>query len=334
MRSKRYIIWAFVVGLLLMGCNSKKSSQGGLFGATGKPLEMVVVIPNDYDSPALRDSIKQAFSYPMPCLPQYEPMVAVMTTLESNFSQLFKSMRNVLFISINKEQYTKPSIGISKDQFATGQLLIHARAESLESIYYLLRNRGEYLTNLIHKEELARLSALFKDTYSSKVAGLMEEQIGGWQIKLSNDLEHTNVDTNFVWASDMGSKGRTDFLAYTYPYEGEESLSTQRIIAARDSVLSTHVLGQYEGSHMTTEKRVPPVVRKFDFNGTRRTEVRGLWAMEGDMMGGPFVLHAIADEAKGRVVVAEMLVYYPGGNKKNLMLFAESQLYTLSPIGE
>lgn len=56
--------------------------------------------------------------------------------------------------------------------------------------------------------------------------------------------------------------------------------------------------------------------RQIEFNGIRGTELRGLWAMEGDMMGGPFVLHAIADEANGRVVVAEMIVYYPGGKKK------------------
>lgn len=335
MRSRVCLWVAMVMAVgLLTGCKSKQSKQGGLFGATGKPLEMVAVIPDGYDTPAFRDSLKQAFKYPMPILPQYEPMVSVMTTNESGFSQMFKSLRNVLYITIDGEQYTQPSIGLSRDQFASGQLLIHARAESLESFYHLLREKGEYLAKLVHQEELARLSQTFDTTYSSKVARLMEEQIGGWRIKVSNDLEYTNVEPNFVWASDQGAKGRTDFVAYTYPYEGEESLSRDCIIAARDSVLQSHVLGQYEGSYMTTEKRVVPVWRQIEFNGIRRTELRGLWAMEGDMMGGPFVLHAIADEANGRVVVAEMIVYYPGGKKKNLMLYAESQLYTLAPIGE
>ena len=80
---------------------------------------------------------------------------------------------------------------------------------------------------------------------------------------------------------------------------------------------------------MSTEHRVPQVVRHVEANGIPRTEVRGLWAMVGDMMGGPFVLHAINDEANKRVLVVEMVVYYPGGPKKNLMLLAESQLYTL-----
>lgn len=34
----------------------------------------------------------------------------------------------------------------------------------------------------------------------------MEEQIGGWRIKVSNDLEYTNVEPNFVWASIKGPK--------------------------------------------------------------------------------------------------------------------------------
>lgn len=67
---------------------------------------------------------------------------------------MFKSLRNVLYITIDGEQYTQPFIGLSRDQFASGQLLIHARAESLESFYHLLREKGGVLlAKLVHQEE-------------------------------------------------------------------------------------------------------------------------------------------------------------------------------------
>ncbi|MDO5016928.1 MAG: DUF4837 family protein [Porphyromonas sp.] len=320
-----------MVLVMLTACQGKKSKTGGFFGASGQPLEMVAVLPDGYDTPALRDSIRVAFSYPMQILPQEEALVKVMMTGESNFTQMFKAMRNVLYITIDKEMYTKPSIGISRDQFADGQLLIHARAESLESIYVLLRQRGAYLAELIHLEEVKRLSVPFETTYSSHVARLAEETFGNWSINVSNNFEYTNTAEDFLWASDQGQKGRTDFMLYSYPYTGAESLTADAIIAARDSVLKTNVPGQYEGSYMTTEKRVPPVVRQFELYDLKQIELRGLWAMVGDMMGGPYVLHAAVDAPNNRVMVAEMSVYNPGGKKKHLMLYAESQLYGLRP---
>lgn len=336
--NQRYIgvLVLLLLGALLMGgCGKQqKSAMGGLFGASGSPMEMVAVVPLEYDTPALRDSIKAAFGRPMPILPQAEPMVTVMTTTEQNFSQMFKSMRNVLYVSIDSEVYTRPSVGLARDQFVAGQLIIHAKAESMEGFYQLLRQRGEYLSDLIHQEEMKRLSASFETTYSSALAKLVEDTIGGWTVNATNLVKFTNTADNFVWASDLGQKGRTDLMIYTYPLETVGSLEPNHIIAMRDSVLQQNVKGQYENSYMTTEKRITPRVRKFEYNGLQRVELRGLWSMVGDMMGGPYVLHAIPDVANGRVIVAEVSVFNPGGSKKGLVLYAESQLYTLRPVGE
>lgn len=336
--NQRYIgvLVLLLLGALLMGgCGKQqKSAMGGLFGASGSPMEMVAVVPLEYDTPALRDSIKAAFGRPMPILPQAEPMVTVMTTTEQNFSQMFKSMRNVLYVSIDPEVYTRPSVGLARDQFVAGQLIIHAKAESMEGFYQLLRQRGEYLSDLIHQEEMKRLSASFETSYSSALAKLVEDTIGGWTINATNLVKFTNTADNFVWASDLGQKGRTDLMIYTYPLETVGSLEPNHIIAMRDSVLQQNVKGQYENSYMTTEKRITPRVRKFEYNGLQRVELRGLWSMVGDMMGGPYVLHAIPDVANGRVIVVEVSVFNPGGSKKGLVLYAESQLYTLRPVGE
>lgn len=324
------LLVVLMVSPLLLSCSEKGGSKGGgLFGATGKPLEMVVVVPDSLDSDALRDSVNVAFGRPMEVLPQAEPLLSVMIVRESGFSQMFKSLRNILYLTVDGGRYTGPSVGLSRDQYANGQLLLHARAESLGSLYRLLHLKGGEMSNLIYQEELVRLAHSFDQTYSSEVAKLVQQQLGGWHIRVSTDLDYTHEGDHFVWASDQGVKGRTDFLAYSYPYEGAKSLELEQIIAARDSVLKQNVVGAYEGSFMSTEHRVPQVVRRVEANGIARTEVRGLWAMVGDMMGGPFVLHAIHDEVNGCVLVVEMVVYNPGGPKKNLMLLAESQLYTL-----
>lgn len=333
-KSYIYVVVSIVTLFFLFGCNSKRSNKaGGLFGATGKPLDMIVLLPDNYDSKELRDSVSKAFGEPVDILPQNEPIVTTMFTAHSNFNSMFKTMRNVLYVSIDPDMYTKPTISVSRDEYISGQLFIHAKAESLDSFYRLLKERGRYLSDMIYQEEIARTVPSYESTYSSKIAKEVENTIPGWTINVSNNIAYSNIQQDFIWASDMGQPGRSDLIIYSFPYEGPESFSVENLIAQRDKVLQMYVKGQYENSHMTTEKRVTPKVNKIQYKGRERIELRGLWAMVGDMMGGPFVMHAMLDNDGKRVVVAEASVYNPAGKKRNMMLYSESALYTFRPAG-
>lgn len=324
-----------VTALLMVGCNSK--SSGGLFGATGKPLDMVVILPAKHDTPALRDSVRMAFEKPVMILPQIEPMQSLMFTTQENFSSMFKTMRNVLYVSIDPEKYTGPKISISRDDYAPGQLIIHAKAESPESFYFLLNQRGDYLSRMIYTEELIRLSKPLETTYASAVSRAVEDSIGGVTINPQVKLEYVNARKDFVWASDQGGlkEGRSDIVIYSFPYQDppEVTFTVDYLVNKRDSAMGRNIKGQYEGSFMTTEKIIKPRLRTYELNGGFRAELRGLWAMEGDMMGGPFVAHAMLDPDEKRVVVAEVYVFHPHGKKRNLLLFNEAALMTFRPQG-
>ena len=56
---------------------------------------------------------------------------------------------------------------------------------------------------------------------------------------------------------------------------------------------------------------------------------RGLWYMENDMMGGPFVSHSMVDEINGRIIVTEAFLYAPNRKKGNMMRKLEASLYTI-----
>lgn len=80
--------------------------------------------------------------------------------------------------------------------------------------------------------------------------------------------------------------------------------------------------------YMATDKNfveVKDIVVKGDYG----FEARGLWQMENDMMGGPFVAHARVDRANGRIIVVEGFIYSPEKLKRNVMRQMEASLYTL-----
>ena len=85
---------------------------------------------------------------------------------------------------------------------------------------------------------------------------------------------------------------------------------------------------------MQTEHRAGIDYEAITLNGKYCGAMRGLWRVEGDMMGGPFVSLARLDEQNNRVIVAEGFVYAPETEKRNYIRRIEAALYTLRLPGE
>ena len=316
------------------GCGGEGGKSRNPFGASGMPSSLLVVLPDSLATDAVKDSVRAVFGRPVFVLPQNEPMQDVMFTPESGFTSMFSTLRNILIVTVDPETYTRPSVNVVRDHYADGQVIFHARSESLESLYKLLRLRGPQLSKYIYKEEIKRWEDILEGTYSSAFARTVEDSIGGVTVNVPVEMDFIRTGKDFAWASNMDQRKRMDFVVYTFPYRDRDTFTVDYLIHKRDSVMAVNVEGQYEGSYMSTEKGVKPSFEGFeDKGGAYRAEVRGLWAMEGDMMGGPFVMHAVVDGSGKRVVVAEAFVYAPGDKKRNLLLYPEAALWTLRPAG-
>ena len=100
------------------------------------------------------------------------------------------------------------------------------------------------------------------------------------------------------------------------------------MLAKRDSVMKVNLPGERPGMYMKTDtlcSAVKPIV----VHNRYAMEARGLWYMENDCMGGPFVSHSRVDTETNRVVVVEGFVYAPEKMKRGLIRRLEGSLYTL-----
>ena len=61
-------------------------------------------------------------------------------------------------------------------------------------------------------------------------------------------------------------------------------------------------------------------------------ELRGLWNVKGDFMGGPFVSYAILDTNHNKILYLEGFVYAPKYNKRNYIKRLEAILLSLKFI--
>ena len=107
--------------------------------------------------------------------------------------------------------------------------------------------------------------------------------------------------------------------------ERTSDFKIENLIAVRDSFLKKYIAGPSEGSYMTTElANYPPTYREMDVNGVYCMEVRGLWKVEGDFMGGPFMSRSYYDKKKNDIVTVETFVYAPQHKKRNKIRLMEA----------
>jgi len=133
---------------------------------------------------------------------------------------------------------------------------------------------------------------------------------------------------NFVWISNETPTTSQGMFIYSYDYTTENIFTKEEVIKKRNYLLKKFVPGPKAGSYMTTEQGFPIVFRQFQFNKNYAYETRGLWKVENDFMGGPFVSITFLDEESNRVICMDSYVYYPNNKKRELLRELEAIMFS------
>lgn len=78
---------------------------------------------------------------------------------------------------------------------------------------------------------------------------------------------------------------------------------------------------------MTTSRTpLTPIFKETMTNNNYTAEIRGLWSVTEDFMGGPFISTSRVDSERARIVTVEGFVYYPNNEKRKYMRWFEALL--------
>lgn len=324
MKKISLLISLLMLLILLNAC----SSSPVVTRATGLAYEVVVVMKKaDWDGPSGK-AVKNELTSDVPGLPQSEPSLKITYVEPSHFDGLLTYVRNILIVNIDPSIYTKVSLNYENDRWAKGQVVVSLNAPSPEAIVEYAQQHPKALVNFFVKVEMNRAISQLQKDYSSVVMDNLKNN-HDLMLNAPANMTYYRDTTDFFWASNNANTGRTDLLVYTFPYTDPNTFTSEYLVAKRDSVLKANLPGAFPGSYMTTESRFGVDYKPITVNGKYCGELRGLWKMVGDMMGGPFVSHARLDEKNNRVVVAEGFVFAPETDKRNFIRRIEAALYTL-----
>lgn len=317
-------LWYIACLVSLVACKSGGNQGQGLLSSSGRSGEVLVVCSANAWNGQLGDSIEAVLMQPLIYLPQAEPMFTVSHISNNNFSSTYQKQRNIVYFDIN-ENINEAKTIVKYNVWAEPQLLIRILSPTVDDAIAQLSNYKVEIQNLILTNEFKRFQRSHTSRQDFKIDGELSKTFKlkmfvpeGYFIAVKNE--------NFAWLRKETKDWSQDILIYTQNYVDTTQFSSSYIVSLRDSLTHKYVFGSVDNSYMEVETILPPQSSFMprQSNYTIRTE--GLWKMQGDCMGGPFVNYSILDTSRNRIVTIDAFLYAPRNDKRDLLRQIEAIL--------
>lgn len=343
--------YLLLLTIALGGLQSCNDEVAGTYGA--KPIAMgrlndMVVIADDYLWDGMPgDTFKHYYESAYPIMPNPEPMFDLrhFTTPELEAEALRKELRTYVILAdlsdknsattdmvrkdIGEERYLKAlkdptfTTTVGKDKWARGQVIIYLFGKGESALAAALRDKFTAVAERVRKHDEEQLLASIytvKQENAGAIAAIKKQF--GIDIKIPGDYDMAIKDEaeNIVWLKRDDNESSSNIIIRAYDYKDKDQLDKASALQLRDEYGKQYISGPTEGSYMVTNDQDLPVYDyTYDIAGMYTREFRGIWEMEGDFMGGPFVTYLILDQERGKLIFVDTFVYAPGKSKRNLV---------------
>lgn len=290
--------------LLLPGCQSAELKLSSI----GKESEVLVVCQDSlYDTDAVK-VILAALTEDYPALPQQEPLFDVTRINESSFSELFRRNKAILKIETTTDE-TK--LYVKRNPYANQQVVLLVKINEKQLHDSIAGHQlGLTTADFFTKEERRSRIEKLNRAYSEKISEAVSRNFG-FRISVPEDFFIAKEDRNFIWLRRETSNTSSSILIYSLP-----AMVELNMVAIRDSVTKIHIPGPSDGSYMIVNRDIETVISTDSLLNHSATITRGIWKVENDFMGGPFVNFCIPDPDRSRIICIDVFVYAPKFEKR------------------
>lgn len=332
MKRNVFFAAALLLVLALTACD-EKSNISKKDRSTGGTSEILVVTQNDEQwNGMIGDSIRHYFLDYQYGLPQPESMNELAHINVSGFSDMFKKHKCILEVEINPN-IEKATAETAENLWAAPQRYVKITAPSRSAWVELFEKQRDVYALWFRKVERERIMSVFRPTVDNDIRNAIAKKMG-FELTLPQGFYIAKDEPDFMWIRKELERSSACIVIYQTPYLDTAQFSVQSLVAMRNLMMQKYIPGPSEGSYMSTETEfVPPMVSFApEFPAGYAVEMRGMWRVENDFMGGPFVSYTFADNRSGNLVTVEGYYYEPNQKKRNQLLQLESIIYSLKMV--
>jgi len=316
-----------VMAFVSVSCGNKKATGALLPNVSGKAGEVIVVVSKTEWDGVLGNTIRENLAADCDFLPQKEPLYTLVNITPATFSQIFKIHRNLLLYNIDP-QVTKTGVIYKSDVWSHPQCVIQINAVDAEQANQITLDNMQTILTYIEQAERDRVINNAK-LYEERSIRPVVEALAGGAMAVPSGYRIKKSTSDFIWIAYENTYIYQDMFVYKFPAtHAADEFSLDNLVGYRNSVLQANVPGMFENTYMTTSTFATPRVTYMKYKGRSFAELRGLWEVQNDFMGGPFVSHAFYSQDGEDVIVIEAFVYAPRYDKRHYLRQVESLLYS------
>jgi hypothetical protein len=339
--------------LLLTGCSEQARKKLQPRSTAFGPLNQLVVVadPLIWESP-VKDSFEYYFSSAYPILPQPEPIfdLRYFTPTELMAKKERKELRTYIILadlqneSSKGTELIKEDVGeekirstltdkeyltiVGKDKWADGQTIIYMGGNGHDQILENIRQNFRGVIKKIQENNQRRIAAgVYLGGQNQTVKNTLKGKIG-LDLKVPSDYFLAMENDSKFWLRRETPELSANILIQKMPYTSQDQLTYEGIKSIRDS-LGFYVSSENSNTYMVTnDVDLPMLVETTTLNNYYALEARGIWEIENDFMGGPFVSYLLHNPNSNELLFMDGFLYAPGEKKREFMQQIEHVLST------
>ncbi len=345
----------YVAAFSMLGCteDARKRLESRAI-AVGTLNQLAIVMDGELWDGALGDSINYYFGSAYPVLPQPEPLFDLkhFTAEDLDTERVRRELKAYLIVGdlSDKESPTTKLIGrdigeergyraqtdsayrssLTHDRWASNQIVIYLFAPNLAALAGAVVDRFPAIAQQVQDHYKTQVRATVYQSGDNRPIMDQLSSLFECQMRIPKDFVIAMEDENTVWLKREREMTVSNLLITSVKYEDANQFEKEYLIALRDTLGRNYISSSIDGSYMKTNPVDLPVLsQSVQIGGAYAREARGIWEMEGDYLGGPFVSYLIHDNAKGRLLFVDAFVLAPGERKRNLMIYLEHIVSTV-----
>jgi hypothetical protein len=309
--------------------------------------EIVVIADDPLWNSAIGDSVLYYFGGAYPITPRPEPIFDIrqFTAAEVLTQTLKRELRTYLILSDLSDENSqttalvKGDLGeqgiartktdpefhtsIGRDKWASGQILIYVFANSIDELGKAITENYDVISARVNEHDLRQLEQLTYPQGENKgLTGRIFERFGTMvKIPIGYQLaQDVASEDGLMWFRRDTKDATVNLVLRKYPYTSEEQL-TKEYIRDQLNVFGRKYVSSAEANSFLQVNDIDLPILEFNRNvsGRYAKEFRGIWEMENDFMGGPFMSYAIVNPDKAELFVIDGFIYAPGITKRDEM---------------
>lgn len=319
------LLLIIAVAVVLQSCKCTGGPQL-MPNVSGKAGEVVIVINKSDWEGEIGMGLRSILAADEPYLPQREPMFTLVNIPENAFSSIFQTHRNLIIVKVISDQ-KQPKVAIQENVWAAPQTVVTITGADSQIIAEEIERQSGRLSGALLMAERNRNIQNAKRYEERSLRDLVTEEFDGspffpkgYSLKMRT--------TDFIWISYETTYTNQGVFIYRFPFRDSSDFSHENLVRQRNTMLQRNVPGQVDNSYMTTNLLVEPGLRWISYNRRVFAELRGLWEVENDFMGGPFISHFFLDPDNKNIIAIEAFVYAPRYDKRNYLRQVESIIYS------